>query len=349
MSAPSHVFTPEWIAQQTRRYGNSPAHARPTLYNLWTSQESAADRAVIEEWVEQVPPERRPRVISNLRSPDQFTQTYNELAVGDSLRRAEWVVEYEPEIEGLRPDWLARPRGRAPGFILEVLSSMPPAERRRHDEGWDVLRRRLEAIPSSALLYIQPPFYDGSDEPILPPAGPRQKEIARNVTQWLKTNPPDGEGYEIDGITIRFLGRNPRENSVDCGVGCLPFWVESDPLRDAIKEKAGKYRELSQSLGLPFVVCALPDFGSGRGLRELVDAVLGVERCRLVENREGRPCEEVYRANEGLFARYPTLSAVTLGDLQKHRVTHTVLHNPSATFPLGEDDIPSGGPTAGGT
>jgi hypothetical protein len=337
------VFAPEWVAEQVRKYGNRPDHARPTLYAFWTSDEDRPRREIIERWVDLLPPASRQRLIPRLRTPEQFEQACNELAVGDSLRRIGHAVEYEVEIDGLTPDWVVHPRGAGPAFILEVLSSRPPEERERHDEGWDVLRRRLESLPSNAFLYIQPPFYAGGDKPVAPPSGTRQKQIARYVEQWLGSGPVPGEGYEIDGIVIRFVGRNPDRAGVACGLACLPYWVDGNPLRDAVKEKAEKYRKVSESARLPLVVCVIPDFRSGRGLDELQKAVLGELRCRWTQGPQGRPLEEHYRDNDGLFSKYPSLSAVTLGEVRGHEVTHAVLHNPSATYPLGKDAFPAAG------
>jgi hypothetical protein len=344
--APCHVFTPEWVADRKRRYGNRPEHARPTLYRAWTSEEDRPHREVIERWVELLPPDRRQRIIPKLRAPEQFQEAYNELAVGDSLRRMGHAPEYEVEVNGLTPDWLVRPRESDPGFILEVVSSMPADDRERHDEGWYALCRRLEALSGGAVLHIQPPFFDGGNGPVAAPPGPRQKQIARGVALWLKTDPAVGEGLDFDGLLIRFLGRKPNGGGVGCGMSCLPFFVDGAPLREAVKEKEGKYREVSQSTRLPFVVCVVPDFRSGRGIRELEEAVLGRPHARWTE--EGPPHQEIYRDNDGLFAKYPTLSAVTLGGVRHHQVTHTVLQNPSAIYPLGNDAFPCDGPATAG-
>jgi hypothetical protein len=101
----------------------------------------------------------------------------------------------------------------------------------------------------------------------------------------------------------------------------MPFWVDPDPLRESVRDKARKYRELVQHAQLPLVVCVVPDFMTARGLDEVHEAVLGKEQCG---------------GSNGLFARYPTLSAVTLGEWYGDRLVHTLLANPSATYPLAE-------------
>ena len=115
----------------------------------------------------------------------------------------------------------------------------------------------------------------------------------------------------------------------------MPFWVDPDPLRESVKDKASKYRELVHSTELPLVVCVIADFMTARGLDEVQEAVLGKEQCRL-ECSQGEFQQEYYRGNDGLFAKYPTLSAVTLGAWNGDTLAHTVLLNPSAAYPLVE-------------
>jgi hypothetical protein len=347
MPTPCHVFTPEWVAEQKRKYGTKAEYARPSMYHFWTSEECQAKRAVIEQWVDLLPPEKRRLVIPKLRTTEQVKQTYNELAVADSLRRMGHKVEYEVDLLGLTPDWFVRPAGTGPEFVVEVLSSKPPRERERCDAGWDLFRRRLQSLSGDALLYIQPSFDGGDNKTVTPPPDQRQKGIVRAVQKWLETNPLDGQGWTVDGMVIWFVGRNPDLDHVVCGTGCMSFWIDGDPLREAIKEKAGKYREVSQTTRLPFVVCVVPDFASGRGLDELKEAVLGKERCRLIPTKQGLPHQEYYRDDDGLFAKYPTLSAVTLGEFRGHTLAHTVLHNPSATYPLSKEALPEKAPTTG--
>lgn len=90
------VFAPDWVERQKRRYSQSPAHARPKLYGLWVEDRLQSFRDRIEGWVAPLSPEERADVIPRLRDPGNFQQTYNELAVGDSLRAAGLQLAYEP-------------------------------------------------------------------------------------------------------------------------------------------------------------------------------------------------------------------------------------------------------------
>jgi hypothetical protein len=346
MSAPSsnpcHVFTPDWIEEQKRKYDQHPDYARPKRYHFWTSDECRRSRDLIEQWVDLLPLRNRQQFIPRLRTSEQFEQTYNELAVGDSLRRMGHSVEYEVELQGLTPDWLVRPARTGPEFIVEVVSSKPPEERSRCDDGWDALRCRFEALSDNSFLCIEPPFGDVDDEPVAPPVMERQKQIVRDVQKWLETGPLEGDQYTIGGIIIHFAERHPDLEHIVCSISCVPFCVDAAPLKESVRKKARTYRKVVQGLRIPFVVCVIPDFDSGRGLDDLQNVVLGEERLRLWRDRQGVCRPEYYRDNNGLFAKYPTLSAVTLGMWKDRRFSHVVLPNSDALYPLNERAIPPG-------
>jgi hypothetical protein len=315
------------------------------LYWFWTSEEARSLREVIEQWVDLLPACKRARVVGRLRTPELLNEAYAELAVGESLRRMGYAVEYETEIDGDTADWLVHPPGPSSGFLLEVLSSRPPEDRERNDEGWALLSKRLETVAGGALLAIQPPF--GWDRPVPPPSGDRQKQIVRNVREWVQVGPAVGDKFRIDDITVSFLGTSPR-GLTSCATFFQPFSPDTEPLRGAIRHKVRKYGGASLSVRLSFVVCVVPDFFSGRGLGALEDCVLGALRGGVTINPQGQIREQRYR-DGGLFSEYPALSAVSWGHLNMHtgEVTHTLLRNPAATYPLSDDAFPSQGTATG--
>jgi hypothetical protein len=126
----------------------------------------------------------------------------------------------------------------------------------------------------------------------------------------------------------------------------MPYVVNSEPMRVSVKEKASKYRELLQSYQLPLVVCVIPDFSSGRGLEELESAVFGERFYRFFRRPDGGSRPIPCRNNNGLFAKYPTLSAVTLGVQVNGIIAHTVIRNENATYPLDDRAFPSAPSTA---
>jgi hypothetical protein len=329
--APCHVFTPDWIAQKVQRYGSLPSYVRPRHLEFWTSEDAQDWRHTIEQLVDDLPPETRRRVIPRVRAPEHFEQTWNELFVGDSIRRLGHRAEYEPEMEGLTPDWLVN-ASIAGRFIIEVVSSKPPSDRKRCDAAWEQLRRRVLTLPGNAWLAISPPIDFESFAHFAAPPVSRQKQIVREIREWLKTNPLDEDSIIIDEIEIKLLGKKPDLHQVACSIGLAPFEVNGETLKIAVKEKASKYKRVVNALGMPFVVCVVMDFSSGRDFRDLEDAVLGNQGCRLRLGPGGTHRPEYYRESNGLFARYRTLSAVSMAQWNRDRISHKVLVNPNALY-----------------
>jgi hypothetical protein len=327
------VFDTGWVEKQRKKYGHQPSFNRPSEYDFWTADDLQSHRDNLERLVDELVAEsKRAKVIENLRKPGQYRHTYNELFVGDSLRGMGHALDYELEMHGLTPDWRGFHFRDHQEFVVEVLTSGPPEDRANTDDGWDLLRRRIESLNIGAHVGISPPM----DSP--PPTAGELKEISRRVAIWLRSNPPEGDETELHGVRFRFI-KSHLGNNVCCGISLTPFIVDAVPLKDAVIEKASKYKEIILQNRLPLVVTVIAEFSTGRGVEDLRDAVLGTQRCRICV-KTGR--EEHYRDNDGVFDRYPTLSAVTFGEWVDGKIIHSVISNPKATFPLPEGTFPEG-------
>jgi hypothetical protein len=334
-SAPPRVFTPEWTAQQERRYRQVRVRARPALYRLCTSADCQVLRDHIEALVEALPPESLRRVISRLRDPKLFAQTWNELAVGDSFRQMGHQVEFEPQWQGLTPDWSVRPAA-GNGFLVEVLSSKAPEARKQCDAAWKAFSHLVPGLPFDVDLAISPPVDYDRFAYFNPPAIARQKEIVRELRAWLETTPAVKASIVIDAIEFTLVERRGGTGPAYCSVGTSPFKVDGEPLKRAVQDKASKYKEMVSSLRLPFLVSVVADFSSGRDFEDLESAVLGEIRCRLYRRADG-PWQQVHsRAENGLFALYPTLSGVTWAEWNRGQIVHKLLRNPLAAYALTE-------------
>jgi hypothetical protein len=329
------VFAPDWVEQKRRRFERLPIYSRPRFYGLWTRPDLQPQRDRIERlFANLVPEQKRQNVASKLRDPDQYEHVRNELVVGESLRQLGHDAVYEPEICGLTPDWRVRVSDDDQEFVLEVLSSNPPEWRDQCNEAWQRFHLRLEGIPLGAALYVQPPFNDDRFSYLEPPSESRQKQIAHRVRRWLESRPKLSEFIYLDGITITMLAWTDTD-SVCCGGGMVPFVVQAEPLRIAIRDKVRRYREMSASTKLPFVVCVIPDFESGRGMDDLYDAAFGMLQCRFRVTPDGRiHSQESYRNDDGLFSSYRSLSGLTVGRQVEMDLSHQFIPNPHADFPL---------------
>ena len=331
------VFAQDWIESQRQKFDNRPKYEHPKGYQFLTSDECQPYRDRVEEWVESlVSPKRRKGIIQRLRSPRFFHDAYNELGVGDSLRRLGYSVEYEADIQGLTPDWFVHGGQSRSRFIVEVLTSNPPENRERCDAGWDRLAKRLEELPGDALVMLEPRVEPLDDDPAPPPTEEQQKEVVRKVRDWLEADHHEYEELETEQCVVIFFDRTKPRRHVSCSVGGVPFIIDAAPLRKAVIEKARKYQDVVQTLTIPFVVCIVPVWESGREFNELQTAALGAEYARIVRVPGGGHRCETHRKSNGFFSKYPTLSAVSLAQWNGREFAHNLLRNDYATCPLHE-------------
>ena len=339
---PCHVFTPEWIAELKERWAGRPNFEQPSSSTSLPPRTANPDVTSSSVWVDALAPEERCRIVPKLRDLNQFDDMCNELAVGQSFRAMGHRLTYEPDINGQTPDWLVEASDGTQRFIAEVVSSNPPDQREKCDEGWDRLRRRIETMPGDAYLMLAPPFPPPAeiDEEELvghAPNSDEQTRIVRQVQQWLETNPDEGKVVTIEGIDFHLLSRLPDCTTVSCGIHQLPYMVDGGPLRKSVKGKASKYRKVVEATKLPLVVCVVPDFNSGRGIGELKDAVLGDLHLRLLgRDSQGKMQESYFRGKNGLFRQYENLTAVTNAKWSGDELIHMVILNDAATYKLAQ-------------
>ncbi len=337
--APCHVYTPDWTARWVNRHKRLPEHALPPWYHFWTEPEYQESRGVIERWVDALSPEKRAKVIARLRSVDQFEQTRAEMAVGASLRRAGHGAAYEVPLWGDQtPDWHVRPTDGAVPFAVEVVSSMLSAQRRQLDRACDRLRQRVEQLRGTAFVSLQARF--GSERQS-PPSDRELAEVAKGVKHFLKPDPPVGAATTVRQFGVEVVDHFPDSATVSCLVGLQAHQIDTEPLSELVREKARKYRELAEQLRLAFAVCIVPDRSMGLNLEDLRDAVFGSRGCRPVLKPGGGFGAVYYRKQDGLFMRYPTLSAAMLGTWTEGGLVCNVVLNPRASYPLTEQVFPS--------
>lgn len=331
----SRVFPPEWVADKRQRYDCCPPYARPKLYDLWTADWLKAERDRIEQWAAPLANHELDEVIPRLRDANLFRETYNELAVGASLRSQGWLLEYEPELYGLTPDWLARRAAGQERLVVEIVSSNPPKESEACLDGWMRLRGRLQGLPVNAHLSLQIHGNRGDDEVVsTPPPDSEHKRVAGEVRKWLEAGPAVREARSFGPLTVEYLGPYSTTDRVACSIAMIPFAVDSDPLRNSIREKACKYRRPVLRCAVPLVVVVVPEFTTGRGMDEVSEVALGTERWFLVGSSELGWRQGCCRDLDGLFVAFPSLSAVAVAEWDRGGLVHKVLRNPGATFPL---------------
>lgn len=322
------VFTEDWIDTLRGRYQR--ALLKPPLYYVALEHANESVREQIEEWVTRLPDEVRNRVISLLRNPDHFVHTYHELAVGSSFERYGYRAYYEPNLEGQTPDWLVETDDKASRFLVEVFTADPTAGDQAQARQLDELTNRLERIeiPVALILMVR-----GNDVTL---NSGISKEIARQVKEWLVSEPSVGKTLEVKGIKFEILNYNPNYSKLQLAISVPATWVKKDSLRTNIQKKIAKYKRL----GMLIVVAVVPDFYTGLDLDDLDDVLLGQETVRVAFDKDTMEVlsQVTARRSDGLFDQLPELSAVMwVCHRERGKWGYRVIRNPSAARPLQAD------------
>lgn len=245
------VFSPEFIADLARRYGDRPVWQRPGVYFVATNPERSEHREWIEAQVAALDANARRRVIPRLRGDDHFISTFHELSVIAVLREAGLDPRYEPNLPGtdLTPDILVESsQGRA---VVEVWTRRVSDERRSEARGWRELRERIRPTPSSLGLRVEP--VDGSVE-IPPPAGSLAKELAEELRGWLLST-MTAVGSVLEHPPYRFI-----VVAAQLGLSTVLAptrsggWVTSDDVLNGVRDKVRRYATAARTNNMSVVV-----------------------------------------------------------------------------------------------
>jgi hypothetical protein len=266
------VFAEEWVQQIRCRYEQQPNYRRPRIYFVATSDELRTVHDEIEQWVAGLPQADQPKVIPKLRSVRNFTQTYHELAVGNTLIRLGYQLEYEKALDKLTPDWYVWPNREIPAFIVEVFTAnLSAAKERQYSQEKDLLGR-LQQIAIDVALLVRL----GRTKVVLDQQ--QNKIIAEGVRQWLTNdNPPIGAQLDLDGIVFEITRRDRGYPNVQYVASRKAFLVNKKSLRENMEDKIHKYKGLATKMGIPLVVGMVAGPRTGLSLDSFWDVLLGEE------------------------------------------------------------------------
>jgi hypothetical protein len=295
------------------------------------------DRAHIVEWlddeVERLESTRRKNVTMRLRTEEQFQSTLHELAAGTLLRQSGYSADYDPEIDGLTPDWyVARGPGRVP-FVVEVVTRTNPhsAERRK----WSQLKGRLEKLSAPWAIGVRLPLPRA-------PAESAQKQIVRSVSAWLAEDTvAERQERTINGCQLVIVGRSPFKDGLYFGTPSPEAGsVDHDELIDRIRDKGSKYRALCEKHDLPLVVVIASDMLNGHsadGFELVLSARQHVHEAWFDVNSIGLILDVTSPMSPPPERRDPfgsVVSLVLLMEASVQRIRWTPFENPVATRPL---------------
>lgn len=305
------VFEESWIKQLKLRYNKSGISA-PPVYRVATLDEWRDIRDEIENWFVQLSEFSQKKLLLNLRNPNSFLQTYNELAVAGSFLELNYDLEYESNIEGLTPDWIIK-KDNETLFIVEVFSRVVPEKIGKRQTQISELWTRLKEIPIGVALFIS---YENLSE--IPQLDSKiTKNIANRVRIWLNEETPEPKTTKVfNGMVFKVLSYNSKWSHVIlAGPSSGGFTVNNQPIYEGIEEKVKKYKNLLDELNLPLVVAVVPSFDTALGADDI---------------------EEVLFDRE-LFDKRPILSAV-IGLWRNSMCNYqiAIYHNPKAVYPISE-------------
>lgn len=304
----------------------------PELYKITVREAYADIRLQIEEWVAQIPQDnpRRERLIRGLQQETLFRDAYNELVIGDKLRKSGYQIEYEKLIPGLAkdrtPDWYVEAKNETPAFYVEVYTPNPTDKIERNEYNWRDLRNRIEKIQLGFGLKIIT-----EKTCIEPQTAGEKKKITTAISTWLKTkNPVEGERLYLEcgtwevvgadatayssGITIEVYDKFPKleKPQVSCIGPINIHLLETDYVKRPIEEKVSKYGRVLDKLGVPFILWVLPQSEALLDGQSADDILYG----QLVTEYFSDHQEPLWRRKkeEGLFTKskqiHPSLSAI---------------------------------------
>jgi hypothetical protein len=318
------VFEPKYVQRIKNKYGQLPDYEKPEIYSIVVSDKCQYLRDEIEAMVAVFSEDERAKVIPRLQAKDNFIQTYDELIVGNLLRKLSYKVEYDKKIEDITPDWYVHAKGEIPNFIVEVFTTGFLGNHSQEYRAANNLEERLRQIPIGVTLKIEIDDHGNLSQG-------RNKQITEEIKRWLTQEAPlIGNQYSGDGFDCEISNYN--SNSLTAKPYIVPKFdlVDTKRLIKNIKEKNQKYKDLK----MPLVVSVVTDdiilteelrniLLGGRGFKEIYNKNTGVKESTIS-----------FLLNDGLFNKKPDLSAVVWVSQVWSGGRMTAIYNPTATKPL---------------
>lgn len=176
------VFDRETLAQLERRFASLPDHFRPLLWLHATHPALDRFRAWLDSQVTLLEPTARRSFLSRLRDEARYTQVLTELATAYVARQPGYVVEHEPDLDGLTPDLLVtNPEGQR--AIIEVWRRGQPLDTARRNASWGRLARAIQRIATPLALAV----HVTSPDAVEPPSPEECRELVPVLRSWLKS------------------------------------------------------------------------------------------------------------------------------------------------------------------
>lgn len=325
------IYPQKWVDKYLKE--RTEDAIKDSLYHLVTHPDNQNNRSQIQTWVDQLPPGAQSKIIPNLQNVETLIETYNELIIGDILRRQGYTIEYEKKIDNLTPDWYVHGDSNNPPFLVEVFSYRISGHLKLFKKRVSDLRQRLMQIPIGVGLYIEstPNPLDALQINFSPA---RNKVLAKELLDWLNEKLSPNASKDFNDVRVEIVTWNSNFSGINLSGPAFVNWVGDGTLWDKIEAKVNKYSNIVKANNLPLIVAFISDFETSVGFEELENVTLGQPTIEIINGRQVET-----RKPDGLFIAKPELSGASYAYNEAGVWELKTVLNPAATFPASLPEI----------
>ncbi len=321
------LYTKEWLDNERKRFKDRKKFQHPLLYRFATETRFDYERDIYQKWLQKVNNSDRKILINKLRNYDQFNEARNELKVAGRFIDFGCSVRYELNLKNITPDWFVFSPYSQQSFIIEVFTSNIDEKKYAYKKSILKLRDRLNEIEIDARIRVR---VRSGEKPL---SDNDVKDACIKVSEWLKgKSAKENDELKIKDVQFMLSKRDSGYLYLQCIVSGLNTWVTTDEIKKNCIKKANRYKKLSVSRNLPFIIAVIPAFETGRGTEELAKICYGHQ------NLSFKKFENICIINSQndlinncLFVERPEISAsIMVNDL----LNIDILLNPFAINPV---------------
>ncbi len=273
------ILSEPTLARLRSKYTAEAEVMLPDILQLERNPELADELPYLDELIRLAPTSAQRGWLSRLLSEEssQHIGAWFEIMLFGWLRSI-GPVEVEPSIEGDHPDFVVALNGRK--IAVEARAVLIGEEERKQNA--------IEAEVINALQAVRRPFALEVQELQLRQRLHDISSLQQSVVSWLDGNHSDQFCYEVpDVIRIELSVIYSSDNLNHIGIirSSDAQWVNSEPLKRPLREKAGQHKSLRRA-GYPYVIALYLEPWQFSA-EEIVEAWLGRETVVVdVESRQ---------------------------------------------------------------
>ena len=351
------LFDKEWERTLEKRYTSKSRFFKPFIFKLTFNPQLKGEKDKLEKLSQSLPKEIQPEIFGRLRSTNNIHHfsAYQELVLFKILASLGYSVFFQPEFQEGKPDLLVSGGNLVNPVIIEVATVFDDPNWQKEEEKLDRILEHLDKIEHHFLLNIS----------VLSEIIPSEIDFVRleqfvkhNLDHFYNINPDEHYEFEYNngGLELSFYTFSSKgKTSIVGSYGLSARSIGTNQIRHAINKKINKYKSIVQNGYIYVLALDITDTPSGED--GLIDVLFGrlVVRMwndkksgKLVKMVEDRDSSGLFRPKPGLggIVQNTRLSAIIsmksswidrkIDELANRKHFLKVIHNPSATVPLGQ-------------